>query len=229
VSKIAGKEITLVSDGNKIDAWYFKLPKSTKVALLSHAAGVNSSFWTNKIAALLECGCSVFIYDYQGYGLSDGRPTATGIIEDGLAAYDYLTTKLGYVPSQIVGFGHSLGTGVTTELMKRRKFSSLILESGFTSMRDVMYDKLPIIKIYPESCWFTPRYDTVETLKLPHPPLLLVHGMKDTEIKVHHSQDLYQVASEPKTLVLLENSGHNSVDPADEQKYIDALRQFLNH
>jgi len=66
-------------------------------------------------------------------------------------------------------------------------------------------------------------------LKPPHPPLLLIHGIKDTEIKVHHSQDLYQAACEPKSLVLLENSEHNRVNPADEQKYSEALGNFLSH
>jgi len=160
VDNVEGKEISLLSDGSKIDAWYYKLPGSRQVALVSHAAGVNSSFWTNKVEALLKCNCSVFIYDYQGYGLSDGQPTPAGIIDDGLAAYDYLTHTLHYAPARIVGYGHSLGTGVTAELMRRRQFSKVILESGFTSMRDVMRDKIAIMDIYPKSMWFTPRFET---------------------------------------------------------------------
>lgn len=229
VENVGGKEVSFLSNGKKLDAWYYEIPGSRRVALLSHSAGVNNSFWTNKVAALLACKCSVLIYDYQGYGLSEGEPTPAGIIEDGLAAYDFLVKDLHYKPEQIVGYGHSLGAGVTAEILKQRKFAKVVLDAGFTSLREVMYDKAPITKLYSKEMWFTPGLETREALKSPHPPLLLVHGKSDKDIQWHHSQKLYDSAAEPKLLVLLPNSGHNTVDASDQSRYLHELSEFLNH
>ena len=47
--------------------------------------------------------CNVFIFDYAGYGKSEGKPTAPGVLDDGLAALTYLNQAENIPTDQIIG------------------------------------------------------------------------------------------------------------------------------
>ena len=82
------------SYGEKLKAWYFNLPKSDKIVLISEGNGGNMGWLTPLAELLLRCNCSVLLYDYEGYGDSGGSPSLRRLVDDGMCAYDYMSKNL---------------------------------------------------------------------------------------------------------------------------------------
>ncbi len=54
---------------------------------------------------LRHVGFSVFAYDYEGYGTSEGQPGERTAYEDEASAYDYLAVNLKTAPDSIIILG----------------------------------------------------------------------------------------------------------------------------
>jgi len=208
-----------------LNGWLFALPSASKVILVCHGNAGNIAYRLPLATLLLSCGASVFLYDYQGYGESAGRPSLSNVCADAIAAFDYLVEVRKLRPAEIVGYGESIGAGVICELAKKRSLSALILQSGFFSLAAAGRDFYPWLRLYPEWFFPEPRMDTAIFLSKPHPPLLLIHGMKDEVLSYHYSARLMKKALPPKQLLLLPNTGHNDV--TDNPEVILGLRSFL--
>jgi abhydrolase domain-containing protein 12 len=60
-------------------------------------------------------GANVLAIDYRGFADSTGEPSEVGVVRDGRAAWDWLISQ-GAKAEDILIMGHSLGTGVTSQL-----------------------------------------------------------------------------------------------------------------
>jgi pimeloyl-ACP methyl ester carboxylesterase len=101
-----------------------------------------------------------------------------------------------------------------------------VLQSGFSTLKQIAADKFLIFYAYPAAMFPSPKLDNVSILRKPHVPLLIVHGTLDMTIPVSHARRLYKLASEPKRYVELPHSGH-WVDEKDHDQYMAAMRDFL--
>ena len=111
-------------------------------------------------------GANIFIFDYRGYGRSQGTPSEEGTYVDGDAAIAYLSSRSDNNPSKIIFFGRSLGAAVATEMAIRNKPYALILESGFPSiqaMANQAYSFIPGIG-YLTNIFSKTKYDTIDKL-----------------------------------------------------------------
>lgn len=216
------------SDGTRLHGWYIKNPKAQKTFLVSHGNAGNVSHRVLLIAPLINSGASVFLYDYRGYGKSAGKPSPEGIVQDGLAAYDFLNQKKQIAAEDIVLYGESLGCAVSTNIMEKRKVAGVVLQSGFSNIITAGRDRLPWLHLYPESLFPQRFLDNLTAYRSAHPPLLLLHGAKDLILPARYSQAIYETACEPKMLVLLPNCGHNDVHVQDVEISTKALQDFLN-
>lgn len=230
-----GVELTEVDfkskDGKTLNAWYFKKPDAKYTYLVSHGNGGNLSHRYLLFATLFEANGSVFIYDFQGYGKSEGKPSDKGIVEDGISAYDYLVNDLHINKDEIVGYGESLGCAVTTEIMEARPFRAVILQSPFARLSNTAKDKIVFAKIYPDSLFSQNHLDNVSAYKKVHPPLLVIHGEDDWILKVDYAKEIYNQAIEPKALLILPGCGHNDLYPAksiEVKNKIIELTESLN-
>lgn len=214
-------------NGDTLNAWYFHLPKSTRVVLINHGNAGNITHRMLIVRDFLQLGVSAFVYDYRGYGASTGKPSANGLLEDGEAAYDYLVQKLGYKPEQIILYGESIGTAITCRLAKERAYSAIVLQSGLCSLPQVAGDGVIWLKAYPEWVYPDPHYNTAEIISSIKGPILFIHGMKDKTVPSHHSEKLHALAQEPKYITMLPNASHNDVQGTDEPLYFEALKNFL--
>jgi uncharacterized protein len=214
-------------DGERLHGWYFAVPRAKKTILISHgnAGCIQHHFVLYPL--LLQSGCSVFMYDYEGFGESTGSPNVTKVCQDAVASFDYLTNKLKWKPSDVIIYGESVGAAVTSELSKKRLAGGIILQSPFTSLPDVGADKIFFIRFYPEWLFPTPTLSNLDIMKLPHPPLLIIHGMKDETLPYRYSEQIMANAAFPKTLVLLPNAGHTDVYKTDLNLSIPALDRFI--
>lgn len=209
------------ADGTQLHAWYCPANDPQAFVLYSHGNGGHLADRTPLLRRLQqELQLSVLIYDYRGYGRSDGKATVRGILEDARAARMALTAKAGIGEHQLVLMGRSLGGAVAVQLARETPPRGLILESTFSSLRTVAAHH------YPKLAWLVKRekLDSLSLIREIDAPLLISHGDRDRTIPFSHGEALYEAARGPKSFVPILGGDHNDV-PADE--YYVALREFI--
>lgn len=218
-------------DGVKLTGWNLPAcppppdqacqPRAT--LLFFHGNAGNISHRLESIAIFRGLGLDVFIFDYRGYGASEGGPDEEGTYRDAEAAWRYLTETRRVAPERIVYFGRSLGAAVAAWLAARRPPGALILESTFTSAPDLGTDLYPWLPVR----WLARiDYDTRERLASIASPVLIVHSPQDEIIPFHHAERLLAAAREPKELLRLRGD-HNSGFYVTGKDYIAGLDAFL--
>lgn len=211
------------SDGLKLSGWFIPKEDSRGVLLFSHGNAGNMGHRLESIRIFNRLGLEVFIFDYRGYGESEGKPTEEGTYRDVEAAWKYLVEERGIEPDKIIVFGRSLGGGVASWLASRHTPGALILESTFTSLPDIAASQY----------WFMPirllmriKYDTAERIGDVNCPVLIIHSPDDDQIPYSHGRKLFELASEPKEF--LEISGtHNEGFRASGELYEDGISRFI--
>ncbi len=213
------------ADGVALHGWFFPAladsPRARLAMLVCHGNAGNISHWLEVASALLRLGLNVFMFDYRGYGRSQGRPTEAGTYLDAQAAYQWLRAK-GFSPAQIIAFGQSLGGAIATELALREPLAGLILLATFASIPDIGAELFPWLPVR----WLaTIKYETC--LKLPRLqiPVLVMHSRSDELVPFHHAEKNFAQANQPKLFWELTGS-HN--DPLSEPRHFTAgLEKFL--
>ena len=193
-------------DGKELHGWFFPLKKEFPVILFCHGNAGNISHRIENIRLLLDQKLQVFIFDYRGYGKSNGRPSEVGLYRDGLAAYDFLV-NIKHIPSErIVLFGRSLGASPAIEISLKRDIRSIIIESAFTSTKE-MARTMFLFKIF--SFFLPPNYNNLEKIPQVAVPKLIIHGENDKIVPFSMGQKLFHSAHHPKYFFPIKNAGHN--------------------
>lgn len=213
--------------GTRLNGWFFHVPGATKTILFHHGQGGNLTHCLTWARKFVRDGASFFIYDYEGYGLSDGVPTRPGIVEDGESALRYLTGTCQIPEENIVDCGFSLGTGVASALASHHNFAGVILIAPYTTLKQAALDLMPLLAIYPQPFWPESKLGSLDYVAGKHPPLLIIHGDCDTKINVLHSELLFKHASPAKTFIRVSNYGHDTLNKAELQPQIKAYLQSL--
>jgi fermentation-respiration switch protein FrsA (DUF1100 family) len=214
------------SNGDVISGWFFRLPGAKRVFLVSQGKGSRLEYRGGIVRMLLKCGGSVLIYNYGGIGRSVGEASLDGVCADAVASYDFLVEQEKYAPADIVAYGESFGTGVTGQLVSRRKVGAVILQSGFTSLLRASRDVLPWLRLYPDWCFPKQMLDNVAVFGKSHAPLLIVHGQEDGLVSVANARELFAAAVEPKELLILRQGEHGKFGSGNE--YFDKVKAFLD-
>lgn len=228
------------SDGVKLCGWFVPAKDARGVVLCCHgnAENISNGLDTIEIFHRLRLtrssvlgaspepveGLSVFLFDYRGYGRSEGKPTEQGTYLDVEAAWRYLTETRKIPPDKIIVHGRSLGGAVAAHLAGKHTPRALILESTFTSIPDrgaEMFSIIPVRAI----CRF--EYNTRDVVRTLHCPILIIHSADDRLIPISHGRKLFEAANEPKEF--LEISGdHNSGFLTSGAVYTDGLGAFIS-
>ncbi len=211
-------------DGIKINGWLVPNINSRKVILFFHGNGGNIGHRLDKIRFFHALPASVFIIDYRGYGRSEGFPSEENLYRDAKAAYRYLINVKKFSPQQIVVYGSSLGGAVATELAAKEKVGALILQSTFTSARDMAVRMNPLYR--RPIIWIRSKFDAIVKIGKVKVPVLIIHSKQDEMIPYQMSLSLFERASEPKKLLLLEKGGHNDFFVTPE--YLKSLRDIIS-
>ena len=212
------------ADGTLIHGWFADHPDPAGVALFCHGNGGN----------IVDCGDSlmilnrrhhlaVMVFDYRGYGRSQGKPHESGILADARAARKWLADRKQVLESDIVLMGRSLGGGVAVDLASKDGAKGRVLVSTFTSLPDVAKGVLPIV---PAKLVMTQRFNSLAKIKNYHGPLLQTHGVADRLIPIEQARKLFAAApTTNKKFIAIANGDHNAPQP---EEYRMALDGFLN-
>lgn len=212
------------ADGTKLHGWYVERPNAKRAVLYCHGNGENVGMNADVVAELSErLDASVFIFDYRGYGHSEGKPTEAGCVADALAAQRWLAERVGKSPADIVVMGRSIGGAVATAVAATQGAQALVLVNSFSRLTDVAshhYRWLPVRTLMKN------RFDAVEQISGYRGPIFQSHGTADWIVPIEFGRQLFAAApTEPKRFVEYAGLGHNDPEPASY--YLD-LAQFLD-
>ncbi len=212
-------------DGVSLNGWFLKAAEwSGRVPTLIflHGNAGNISNRMDRLTVLHHIGVNVFIIDYRGYGLSQGEPSEEGMYQDAQAAFDYLKTRKDIRQDKIIGYGVSLGGAAAVDLATQRPVNGLILESAFTSAREMAKRILPIAPGFMVKT----RMDSLSKIKRVIVPKLLIHSPSDEMIPYKMALKLYEAAPVPKELLKISGSHNEGYSEANEI-FEGGIRAFL--
>ncbi len=210
-------------DGNGLHGWYVPSETSRAVVLFCHGNAGNISHRLDSIRMFNELDLDVFIFDYRGYGKSEGRPSEQGTYRDVEAAWEYLTVQKKIPADRIILFGRSLGGGVAAELALHNKPLAFIIESSFTSIPDVGKRYYPWL---PVSLLSKYRYETIDKIGSITCPVLVIHSPDDDIIPFEHGKRLFESANPPKEFLEIVGD-HNTGFLESGIVYSNGIKTFL--
>ena len=210
-------------DGVRLHGWFIPHQGASRTVLFFHGNAGNISHRRESVEIFHRLGLNVFIFDYRGYGNSRGKPSEYGLYVDAMAAWQYLVQEKSFAKQQIILFGRSLGGAVACNLAAEVQPGALILESTFSSARDMANTIFPIMSsIVPMRF----EFNTENYIKRVTSPLLVVHSTEDDIIPFRQGEKVYQAASQPKYFVKI-HGDHNSGFLMSQPTYEQALGEFL--
>lgn len=211
-------------DGVRLHGWYCPMRDDRAVVLVSHGNAGNLSHRAEEIRLWQQhLRVSVFIYDYRGYGRSEGSPNEQGLYADSRAAYRWLTQQE-VAADRVVLRGESIGAAVALQLALEVPHRALILESPFTSVVDMAKRQFPWVPVH----WLLRnRFESDAKIARYRGRLLITHGTHDSIVPFQMGRRLFELASEPKTFHAIERADHNDVPWVGGAAYFRAIDEFL--
>ena len=191
-------------DGYMLNGWLIAQPAAKYTLLFAHGNAGNISHRIEKLKFFKELGCNVFIFDYRGYGRSQGRPSEKGLYLDVKAAYEYLVAQ-GITANNIIGYGESLGGAVIIDAASNNIMAALIVDSSFSSARDMIKTIYPFMPHWI----FAGKFYSIKKIKTIRIPKLIIHSINDEIIPYRLGRKLYDEAPPPKEFLDI-RGGHNS-------------------
>ena len=212
------------ADGVKLSGWFIPAEKPRGVVLFCHGNAGNISHRLASILIFHRLGLSTFIFDYRGYGASEGKPSEKGTCLDAEAAWRYLTEKRNLPPTGIIIFGRSLGGAIATHLAQDHKPKALIIESTFTSVPDIAANLYPFLPVRLLSRF---DYNAREYIGRINCPVLVIHSTGDDIIPFAHGRRLFEAAKKPKQFLEIAGT-HNDGFVTSAKIYEEGLDAFIS-
>lgn len=213
---------------NRIHGWWIpSTQKTSKVLLYFHGNGENIGANLNHAQRFQKLGFSVLLIDYVGYGRSQGEfPNEDRVYRDARIAWHYLVKKRQIKPKNIFIYGHSLGGAIAIDLaIEHPEAAALIVESSFTSMRDMVDEQKPY-GLLPIDLILTQKFDSIKKITQLQIPVLLIHGTEDLTVPSKMTKALFAAATVPKQLLLVPYANHNNVASVSGEQYLQAIENF---
>jgi len=221
---LAFEDVTLTAgDGVRAHGWYIQAEQAVGTVLFCHGNAGNISHRIDTIWTLNRLGMNVLIFDYRGYGRSEGTPTEAGTYLDAEAAWKHLVEARGIAPGRIIIHGRSLGGAVAAHLAQSHTPAGLVLESTFSSIPDMGARLYPIfpVRLLSKFCYATADYAATTRC-----PILCIHSPDDDIVPYEQGRRVFEAAREPKRFLKLRGS-HNSGYLESSDVYEPALKAFF--
>lgn len=211
------------ANGKKLHGWFAETDPDAVTILFSHGNAGNISGRVRTMQLFTEAGYNVLLYDYQGYGKSEGRPGETEVLEDGLAAWDFLVNERGILEDRILPVGRSLGGSVAIHIALHRNAKAVALESTFTSVPDVA---AKYYRIFPVKLLARVRLEIREKVEAFDGAILIAHSPADELIPYAMGRELYETADVPKMWLEMRGN-HNEGYAITGDAYMNTYNAFI--
>lgn len=221
----AYEEVTLeASDGVRLHGWYIPCTGSRRALLFLHGNAGNISHRGDSVAIFHRLGFNVFIFDYRGYGRSAGHPTEAGLYRDAEASWQYLIKSKGFAAEDVVIFGRSLGGAVAANLAVKVQPAALILESTFSSARDLAHSAFPVLS---RLVMIRFNFDTQARVRELAAPVLVIHSPQDEIIPYELGRKVFDASLSPKSFLAMQGD-HNTGFLRSQPAYEQGISEFLS-
>jgi pimeloyl-ACP methyl ester carboxylesterase len=211
-----------MSDGAHLQGWKIKNEKPTTDAIGLYFGG-NAEDVSLSADILLNIGfATVYLFNYRGYGLSEGKPSQKALYNDALEIHNYISTvekvDLG---KKLVLLGRSLGASVSVFVSAQRTVHRVILITPFNSLSSLLKEKFPH---FPLNWFLKHPFPSDGFAKTNETSMLMILARNDTLIPNTNSLCLYHLWKGVKQLVFIEDAGHNDLHLSE--RYIEEIREF---
>lgn len=153
----------------------------------------------------------VVLAEYRGYDGLPGPPSYTSSAHDASAALDYVLGSLKVPPSNVVFFGHSLGSAIAAELAATMHPRALVLQAPFSSARAMASRMIvPGLRAFFRLISRV-HFDTLARVADVKAPVWVVHGDRDVVVPVRMGREVFAAAAVPGELLIVRGAGHNDV------------------
>jgi len=213
------------ADGVRLNGWFIQHREADLTLVWFHGNAGNIGHRVENIRLLHDkLRINIFIFDYRGYGRSEGHISEAGTYRDGVAALEFVGKQLGVKSENLILFGRSLGAAVAAEMASRFDSRALILETPFVSIREMAKSVFPLL---PIGSLLQTRYDNLEKIAKIKVPLLVLHGDRDEVIPYEHGRRVFNAAPEPKYFYTISGASHNDTYIVGGDAYFQRLRSFI--
>lgn len=210
----------LSGDGTILQGWFVpsKTPEHKGLIVYCHGTDTNIGEYYEAVEFLPYKGFDLFLFDYRGYGASEGKPSREGTIMDAHAAIDY-ARSLPQVPkdSPVALYGYSLGSAIAiVTAAERPDVAGVVAESGFTTYREIGRKVAGDRWLTWALQIFAPVFisdgkDAIDYIDRITPrPVFIVHGDRDEVVPHDMADRLYERAADPKKLWKVRGADHYS-------------------
>lgn len=214
-----------VGDGVSVNAWHLTQSEADATILFFGGNGFYLVQSKGYLRALTRAPVNALLWDYRGYGRSEGSPTAEALRHDALAVYDSLVARPEVVPERLVVWGHSLGSFLATYVATERRVGGVVLENPATNVDDWTSHLFP---------WYVRLFlgvdveralrkdDNLERVQTLNAPLLVIGGSEDPITDPAMARRLHvEAGSDVRRLVVVDGGDHNGLydDPAVQEAY----------
>ncbi|MEW8505720.1 MAG: alpha/beta hydrolase [Candidatus Thiodiazotropha sp.] len=211
------------TDGVRLHGWFVPHENPRATLLFFHGNAGNISHRLESIALFNSLGLSVLIFDYRGYGRSEGKPSEAGLYRDAEAAWRYLHEERAIPGHEVLLFGRSLGGAIAAYLGAKNRAMGVVLESSFTSVPDMAAELYPWLPVR----WLTRySYNSGERMAAIASPVMVIHSRDDEIIPFDQGRTLYAQATAPKRFLEL-NGDHNYGFMQNIDRYRDHWNEFI--
>jgi uncharacterized protein len=215
-------EVSLqTADQVKLHAWWVPREHAIATLILSHGNAGNISYRLDKVKIFHDLGLNVLLYDYRGYGKSEGAPSEEGLYADVQAAYDFVAKEKKIPSREIIAYGESLGGAIAAHLASKNEVGAMILDSSFSSLQDMARKHYPLLAGLVQS-----HFDTFTDTKAVKSPVLVLHSSGDEIAPYAQGKRLFEAAKEPKQFVELRGD-HNNAYLTSKRAYMKGFDSFL--
>ena len=206
-------------DGTALHGWFVPaVGPAAGTVVHFHGNAQNLTAHFSFVKWLPREGFNLFLFDYRGYGKSEGKPGRRGVYEDSVAAMQYVKSRTDIDQNKLLVLGQSLGGANAIATLAGNDFEGVraaAIECTFYSYRSIVRDKIGAIPLVSLLKWPL-SFVLIGNAHSPGPlideisptPLVLIHGTADRVIPEHHTQWLYNDAKQPKECWVIEGGRH---------------------
>ena len=178
------------------------------------------------IEGLSKASVDIVMFDYRGYGRSDGEPTSELLKADAASLYKFVKTKAN---NKVIAYGLSLGSFIAASLAQDHELDGLILEGAATNAKDLIATYVPwyaqpfvTVHIQPSLL----KIDSAKAMEKYAGPLLIIGGENDSVVPVSLQKKLWKNATtKRKTMHFFPNHDHKGLVSSDD--FPSVLKRFL--
>jgi len=225
-----GERISIVtSDGVGLQGWYLApdpppAPGATAPGLIWFYGNMET---IEGIAPVLiqfrPRGTGMVVLDYRGYGASAGIPSEAGVYRDADGAWEYLASRPEIDSTRIAVYGRSIGSAVALYLATERPVRAVILDSPFTSGRDMAEQHY---SFFPSSL-LRLSLDNLSRAERVTAPTLIFHGSEDRITPIEMGRAIAR-ATRADTIIEITGAGHNDTYAVGGAMYLRRFQEFLD-